>query len=104
MDYTTCFNIVMVPNLMSAEFNYNGDNSQWILTIGFKSAFKSRSDVKFTVLRNDEPAGIREAEMTEVESFVKIPFMARHGDNINYEVMNCTDTTDMIITHVSIGV
>lgn len=104
MDYTTCFDMVMTANSLSVDFDYSGDNEEWRLAIGFKRAQGGCSDVKITVLRNDELAGIREVKMTENESFVTIPFKAAHGDKISYEVMNCTDTTDMVITHLSVSV
>lgn len=103
MDYTLNLNMIMAPNLMNIKFDYSGDNNEFFIQIGFKRSHGGTSDIKFIVLRNNEPAGIKETKMTEKEKFVNIPFMARRGDVVSCEVMNCTDATDIVITHTSIS-
>lgn len=83
-------------------FSYSGNNSNWFFVVGFKCEPPSYSEIKFVVLKNGEPAGIGEAEMTNNETFIKIPFKAYRGDNVSIGVMNMTDTKDIIITHKSI--
>jgi len=95
--------VVMLNIEIEAVFNYSGDNKQWVYVIGFHSDFCTLSEIKFTVLKNGEPAGICETEMTNIEKFIKIPFKANNGDDISLQVMNMTCTNDVVITHKSIS-
>lgn len=86
-------------------FDYSGDTySDFVLQITFKRSIKGSSEVKFFVYRDGEIVGIKEAEMNGGELIVSIPFRSCRGADITVDVVNRTDTVDMVIVHQSIGV
>jgi hypothetical protein len=87
----------------ATDFEYNGEGlNAFELVLGFKRAVGSgHSMVKFTLMRGDDIATVREDTMEKDEKFIKIGFYARPGDDISLKVENCTDTTDMVVTYSS---
>ena len=101
----TYFVCIDVAANIPVVLDYSGDTcSDFVLQIVFKRSIKGASEVKFFVYRDGEIVGIKETEMTGDERIISIPFRSYGGADITVDVVNRTDTVDMVITHQSIGV
>jgi hypothetical protein len=76
---------------------YIGRDNNVTLVIGLRLPREGRVKVKVEIEINGEITIEREVDISPEEKLINIPFKVVNDDSLSIKVMNCTDTSDILI-------